>query len=59
MNNGLMCYPLTGTIDGVHGNHILLAPAYIIQAFEIEEIIDNLTASINSVLTVLYVCKTH
>ncbi len=53
MDNGLMCYPLTGTIDGIHGNHILLAPAYIIQAHEIEEIVDKLTASIDSVLTAL------
>lgn len=53
MENGLMCYPLTGTIDGVHGNHILLAPAYIIQANEIEEIVDKLTHSVDSVLTAI------
>lgn len=53
MANGLMCYPLAGTIDGVHGNHILLAPAYIVQPHEIEEIVDKLTNSMASVLTKL------
>lgn len=53
MEKGLMCYPLTGTIDGTQGNHILLAPAYIIQAHEIEEIVDKLTQSVAEVLTSL------
>lgn len=51
MDKGLMCYPLTGTIDGTQGNHILLAPAYIIQLHEVEEIVDKLTQSIVQVLT--------
>lgn len=53
MTNGLMCYPMAGTIDGKLGNHILLAPAYIIQAHEIDEIVDKLYHSVNSVMTSL------
>ncbi|MGY0400192.1 MAG: aspartate aminotransferase family protein [Ostreibacterium sp.] len=51
MKNGLMCYSLSGTIDGTQGNHILLAPAYIIKPNEIEEIVEKLTKSVESVLT--------
>ncbi|MEX2746093.1 aspartate aminotransferase family protein [Rhizobium mongolense] len=48
MQRGLMCYPMGGTIDGVKGDHVLLAPAYIIQLEQIDMIIDRLTAAINA-----------
>lgn len=51
MDNGLMCYPIAGTIDGIHGNHILLAPAYIIESHEIEEIVDKLKTTLIQVLS--------
>ncbi len=51
MHNGLMCYPIAGTIDGVYGNHILFAPAYIIQRHEVEEIVDKLVRTLTTVLT--------
>lgn len=50
MKNGLMCYPMPGTIDGVSGNHILLAPAYIIQSQEVEEIVEKLKMTLQKVL---------
>lgn len=50
MDNRLMCYPMAGTLDGTYGNHILLAPAYIIQANEIEEIVDKLTNTLEQIL---------
>jgi adenosylmethionine-8-amino-7-oxononanoate aminotransferase len=37
---GLGCYPMGGTIDGVHGDHVLLAPPYTVNADEIETIVD-------------------
>jgi adenosylmethionine-8-amino-7-oxononanoate aminotransferase len=46
MDLGLMCYPGSGTIDGVHGNHILLAPAFIIQSSEIQEIVEKLAQAV-------------
>ena len=36
LHHGLMCYPMGGTIDGQHGDHILLAPPFIATEDEIE-----------------------
>src|ERR1700740_2448473 len=38
--NGLGCYPGGGTVDGVRGDHVLLAPPYIASADEIDLIVD-------------------
>ncbi|MBY5720719.1 aspartate aminotransferase family protein [Rhizobium leguminosarum] len=50
MRRGLMCYPMGGTIDGVHGDHVLLAPPYIIEAEQIDMIIDRLAAAIDAAI---------
>jgi adenosylmethionine-8-amino-7-oxononanoate aminotransferase len=50
LQNGLMCYPMAGTIDGQRGHHILLAPAYIIDQHQVVEIADKMTKSIENVL---------
>jgi adenosylmethionine-8-amino-7-oxononanoate aminotransferase len=50
MDNGLMCYPMGGTLDGVIGDHVMLAPPYIISEPGIDEIIDKLAASLDQVL---------
>ncbi len=42
MARGLICYPGGGTIDGKRGNHILLAPPFIIEEAHIGEIVDKL-----------------
>ncbi|WP_127902930.1 aspartate aminotransferase family protein [Solirhodobacter olei] len=47
---GLLVYPGSGTIDGTHGDHILLAPAYSIGEQEIELIADGLLSSIDAAL---------
>lgn len=52
MVNGLMMYPSGGTIDGVHGDHILLAPPFICTAADIEEIVQRVTTTVNQVLPV-------
>ncbi|MDD7908730.1 aspartate aminotransferase family protein [Pseudovibrio exalbescens] len=44
--NGLVCYPMGGTIDGKHGDHILLAPPFIIEDQQIEEIMDRLDVAL-------------
>ncbi|SEI21913.1 Adenosylmethionine-8-amino-7-oxononanoate aminotransferase [Rhizobium tibeticum] len=48
MKRGLMCYPMGGTIDGVNGDHVLLAPPYIIQAKQIDLIVERLAESIDA-----------
>lgn len=49
MDRGLMCYPGGGTADGLKGDHILLAPAFIIEETEITEIVDRLKAAVDAV----------
>jgi adenosylmethionine-8-amino-7-oxononanoate aminotransferase len=50
MARGLMCYPNAGTIDGVRGDHVLLAPPYIVTDAELELIVDRLAAAIDAAL---------
>ncbi len=45
MSTGLMCYPMGGTIDGRTGNHVLLAPPFIINDQHVAEIVDKLTVA--------------
>jgi adenosylmethionine-8-amino-7-oxononanoate aminotransferase len=47
---GLGCYPGGGTVDGVRGDHVLLAPPYITSADEIDLIVDKLGSAVDSVL---------
>ena len=49
MARGLMCYPMGGTIDGVHGDHVLLAPPYIIEKADIEDLADRLADAVEAV----------
>ncbi|WP_416897100.1 MAG: aspartate aminotransferase family protein [Minwuia sp.] len=44
---GLICYPGGGTVDGRLGDHVLLAPAFIISDDEIAFLVDMLATSID------------
>ncbi|MDN4987789.1 aspartate aminotransferase family protein [Bradyrhizobium arachidis] len=48
--NGLGCYPGGGTVDGVRGDHVLLAPPYIASTDEIDQIVDKLGTAVDDVL---------
>lgn len=48
--NGLGCYPGGGTVDGIRGDHVLLAPPYITSADEIDQIVDKLGTAVDNVL---------
>ena len=48
--NGLMCYPMAGTIDGQNGDHILLAPPFIIDDAHVAEITEKLAGTLETVL---------
>jgi len=39
---GLICYPMGGTINGVDGDHVLLAPPFIIDNSHIDEMVSKL-----------------
>lgn len=49
-NRGLMIYPGGGTIDGLNGDHILLAPPYNVTDQELEMIVDLLGQTLDAVL---------
>jgi hypothetical protein len=49
MEQGLMCYPMGGTIDGRTGDHILLAPPFIVEKAHIDQIVDVLGNVIETV----------
>ncbi|WP_170513785.1 aspartate aminotransferase family protein [Ruegeria atlantica] len=47
---GLICYPMSGTRDGQLGDHILLAPPFIIEDAQIDEMVSKLSRAIASVI---------
>ena len=50
MAEGLMCYPAGGTMDGFAGDHVLLAPPFIIEAAQVAEIVEKLGRAVDSAL---------
>ena len=48
MARGLICYPGGGTIDGERGDHVLLAPPFVIDDGHVGEIVDRLGAAIDA-----------
>ncbi|WP_308917647.1 aspartate aminotransferase family protein [Jannaschia sp. LMIT008] len=47
---GLICYPTAGTIDGRRGDHVLLAPPFIVTDDHLAEICDALAGALDDVL---------
>ncbi len=48
MARGLLCYPMGGTIDGRLGDHVLLAPPYIIAPEEIDQLVERIAGAIDA-----------
>jgi adenosylmethionine-8-amino-7-oxononanoate aminotransferase len=48
MKRGLMVYPMGGTIDGQHGDHVLLAPPFIASASDLAEIVSRLAEAVDA-----------
>jgi adenosylmethionine-8-amino-7-oxononanoate aminotransferase len=48
MARGLLVYPMGGTADGVRGDHVLIAPPFIIDAAEIDTIVERLGEAIDA-----------
>ena len=48
MARGLTCYPMAGCVDGRRGDHVLLAPPYIITESQLDELVDKLAPAIDS-----------
>lgn len=50
MARGLMVYPMGGTIDGVKGDHVLLAPPFIVDAQDVDRIVERLGDAIDAAI---------
>jgi adenosylmethionine-8-amino-7-oxononanoate aminotransferase len=50
LERGLATYPMGGTIDGVRGDHVILAPPYGVTAAEVDEIVARLGEAVDVAL---------
>jgi len=50
MKHGLICYPMGGTIDGERGDHVLLAPPFIVEGTHLEELVEKLGDSVDAAI---------
>ena len=50
MERGLMVYPMGGTIDGQRGDHVLLAPPFIVSDAELDAIVERLAGAVDAAL---------
>jgi adenosylmethionine-8-amino-7-oxononanoate aminotransferase len=46
MELGLMTYPMGGTIDGARGDHVLLAPPFIVSDAELDLLVERLAGAV-------------
>jgi adenosylmethionine-8-amino-7-oxononanoate aminotransferase len=51
MDNGLICYPVGGNVDGINGDVVILAPPYNASDAELDEIVAKMATSVKQVLT--------
>ncbi len=49
-DRGLACYPMGGTIDGKHGDHVILSPPYIVTAGDIDMIVERFGDAVDAAL---------
>ena len=47
--DGLICYPMGGTIDGRRGDHVLLAPPFITSDAQVDEVVSKLKNAFEAV----------
>jgi hypothetical protein len=47
---GLVCYPSGGCIDGIQGDHIVLAPPFILADSQVDEVVDRLGKTLERAL---------
>jgi adenosylmethionine-8-amino-7-oxononanoate aminotransferase len=47
---GLIVHPMGGTIDGTRGDHVLLAPPFIVDAASIDSIVDRLGDAVDAAI---------
>ena len=50
MENGLVCFPVGGNVDGINGDVVILAPPYNATDAELDEIVTKMAKSVKQVL---------
>jgi adenosylmethionine-8-amino-7-oxononanoate aminotransferase len=50
MARGLMVYPMGGTIDGISGDHVLLAPPFIVNREQVDAIVERLGDAVDAAI---------
>ena len=50
LDKGLLCYPTQGTADGVLGDHVMVAPPFIVTSSHIAEIVDKLGDAVDEAI---------
>jgi adenosylmethionine-8-amino-7-oxononanoate aminotransferase len=50
MENGLICYPMGGVVDGRRGENVMIAPPFIIEERHVFELVDKLNRTLDDVL---------
>src|SRR5690606_23080359 len=51
LDAGLICYPMGGLIDGRSGDHVMLAPPFIVGEEHLEEIVTKLDKAVTAALS--------
>jgi adenosylmethionine-8-amino-7-oxononanoate aminotransferase len=50
LDRGLLCYPMGGTVDGERGDHVLLAPPFVLERAQIDELVSKLAGSLDAAI---------
>ncbi len=50
MENGLICYPMGGVVDGKRGENVMIAPPFIVEEAHIFELVDKLAKTLEETL---------
>jgi adenosylmethionine-8-amino-7-oxononanoate aminotransferase len=53
MARGLMVYPMGGTIDGISGDHVLLAPPFIVTTEQVDAIVERLGDAVDAAVAAI------
>jgi adenosylmethionine-8-amino-7-oxononanoate aminotransferase len=50
LEHGLICYPMAGLIDGISGDHVMVAPPFNIHREHVHEMVEKLGNSVDAVI---------
>jgi adenosylmethionine-8-amino-7-oxononanoate aminotransferase len=50
MENGLICYPMGGTVDGKRGDIVMISPPFIVEEAHVFELVEKLGRTVEDVL---------